>query len=165
MNAELYKHSSSRQKYSLSKMSSVLVRRDLSGRSLNDFSEVLGEEIYRDGVTTLDISENRLSSLPPSISRLFSNLTTLDLSANGFTELPVEICSLHRLQILQAKRNRMKSLPKDFHKLVCLKKLNLAGNGFEQFPEQLYGLQGLEYLHLGSNHIARITPQIKRMKR
>lgn len=148
-------------------MSSVirLHDRDLSGRSLSDLSEEVGEEIYRDGVTRLDISSNRLRTLSRSICRLFSNLLSLDISSNGLTEFPLELCSLHRLQVLQAKHNRMKSLPQDFDRLIGLKKLNLAGNGFEHFPLQLCGLEGLEDLHLGSNHIAWITPQIRGLKR
>ena len=139
--------------------------KDLSRRSLVDLSEDLGEEIHREEVTDLDISSNRLSSLPSWISRLFVDLHKLDISSNRLSELPVEICSLHRLQILNAKHNHMKSLPKDFGKLRGLKELNLAGNGFELFPEQLCGLGGLEYLHLGSNHIVKISPLIQKLKR
>lgn len=147
-------------------MSSVArLNRDLSGRSLSNLSEEVGEEIYRDGVTQLDLSSNRLTSLSSSICRLFSNLLSLDISSNRLTEFPVELCSLHRLQILHAKHNHMKSLPRNFDKLIGLKELNLAGNGFEHFPSQLCDLEGLEYLHLGSNHIAWITPHIKCLKR
>lgn len=149
-------------------MSSAVRRlngRDLSGRSLSDLSEEVGEDIYRDGVTKLDISSNRLRTLSRSICRLFSNLLSLDISSNGLTEFPIELCSLHRLEILQAKHNHMKSLPQGFDKLISLKELNFAGNGFENFPLQLCGLERLEYLHLGSNHIAWITPRIRGLQR
>lgn len=139
--------------------------RNLSSKSLSDLSESLGEEIHEEKVTHLDLSSNRLASLPSSVSRVFSNLLKLDVSSNGLTELPVEFCELHRLQILHAKHNRMKSLPKNFGKLVGLMELNLSGNGFEHFPLQLCALDGLEYLHLGGNHITWITPLIKRLKR
>lgn len=139
--------------------------KDLSRRSLTDLSEELGEEIHREEVTDLDISSNRLSSLPSWVSRLFIDLQKLDISSNRLSELPIEICSLHRLQILNAKHNHMKSLPKDFGNLGGLKELNLAGNGFEHFPQQLCFLVGLEYLHLGSNHISQLSPLIKRLKR
>lgn len=147
-------------------MSSVVhLSRNLSGRSFSDLSEEDGEEIYRDGVTKLDISCNRLRNLSSSVSRLFSNLIFLDISANRLTEFPLELCSLHRLRILHAKHNRVKSLPGGFGGLVGLKELNLAGNGFEHFPLQLCGLEGLEYLHLGSNHIRSITPLIRGLQR
>jgi Leucine-rich repeat (LRR) protein len=146
-------------------MSSVAPpNRNLSGRSLSDLSEEISEEVYRDGTTKLDLSNNRLSTLSPSISRLFSNLISLDISSNRLTEFPLELCSLHRLQVLHAKHNRVKSLPGGFQKLVGLRELNLGGNGFEQFPLQLCGLRGLEYLHLGSNHIRCITPHIRGLK-
>lgn len=138
---------------------------NLSGTSLSDLSDALADEIHRRKVTHLDLSSNRLSSLPRSVSRTFSHLHRLDISSNNISELPVELCDLHRLQILNAKHNRMKSLPKDFGRLVSLRELNLSGNGFEHFPLQLCSLGGLEYLHLGGNYIAWITPHIKRLKR
>lgn len=147
-------------------MSSVMrLSRDLSGRGLSDLEEGLGEEIYRDGVTRLDISCNRLTSLPRTISHHFSNLLFLDISSNRLTEFPLQLCSLHRLQFLHAKHNHMKSLPAGFANLVSLKKLNLAGNGFEHFPLQLCRMEGLEYLHLGSNFIRSISPHVKGLKR
>ena len=139
--------------------------RDLSGRSLRDLSDDLGEEIYRDGVTRLDISSNRLTSLSRAISHHFSILLYLDISSNRLTEFPLQLCSLHRLQVLHAKHNHMKSLPASFVNLVGLKELNLAGNGFEHFPLQLCGMGGLEYLHLGSNFIRSVSPHIKGLKR
>lgn len=141
------------------------VTKNLSGKALSRLPDQLAEELRREEVTHLDISSNRLSSLPGSVSRTFSSLHKLDISSNGLSELPVEFCELDRLQILVAKHNRMKSLPKNFDRLVGLREVNLSGNGFEHFPEQLCGLEGLEYLHLGGNHVAWITPSIKRLKR
>lgn len=146
-------------------MSTAPHRLDLSSQGLNDLSEETGEEIHRSGIKDLDLSLNRLASLPPSISRHFSNLLKLDISSNAFSELPLELCSLHGLQALTAKHNQMKSLPRDFHKLAGLRSLNLAGNCFEHFPQELCDLGDLQELHLGSNRISWITPSIKRLKR
>ena len=141
------------------------VEKDLSSRSLHQLSVESLEEIHKSKVTHLNLSSNRITSLQPDVSVFFSGLLQLDISSNNLTELPVEICSLHRLQILIAKHNRMKSLPKDFGRLVGLRELNLSGNGFEHFPLQLCELEGLESLQLGANQISYIPPQIRRLKR
>ena len=143
----------------------MAVEMDLSNQSRTDLAEECLREILKAKVTHLNLSSNRLTSLPPSISHYFSNLQQLDISSNNLTELPVEICSLHRLQILHAKHNRMKSLPRDFGRLKALKELNLSGNGLEHFPAQLCELEGLESLQLGANHIASLPPQIQKLKR
>lgn len=141
-----------------------VIKRDLSNTSLSDLSEELGEEIYREKVTHLDLSSNRLATLPASVSRIFFNLSSLDISSNALSEFPVQLCSLHRLQVLYAKHNRMKSLPKGFARLRRLKELHLSGNCFDHFPLQLCELEGLEYLHFGGNQIAWITPLVRGLK-
>lgn len=138
---------------------------DLSQKSLNVFTEESGDELYQEKVTSLDLSSNYLTTFSPSVSTTFSNLLTLDISENRFTEFPVQLCALHRLQVLSGKLNQMKSLPRDFSQLRNLKKLNLSGNRFELFPPQLCELEGLEYVHVGGNAISYIPPSIKRLKR
>ena len=141
------------------------VKRDLSNHSLDDLSEDFGHDILRDRVTDLDLSSNYLKSLPPFVSKAFSNIISLDISYNRLTELPLEFCSLQQIRTLHAKCNGMKSLPEGFGRLKSLKKLNLSGNSFEHFPLQICELDGLEYLHLGANFISHITHSIKKLKR
>lgn len=141
------------------------LKKDLSNNSLSDLSDELEEEIVRAKVTILNLSSNRLNSLPPSVATAFSNLLSLDISSNGLTELPLEFCSLHKLKILNMKHNSMKSLPEGFGGLKGLRELNLSGNRFDQFSLQLCEMEGLEFLHLGGNFISYIPPSIKRLKR
>jgi len=84
----------------------------------------------------LDLSDNQLSSLPPEIGKL-QKLTTLNLSRNQLTSLPPEIGGLQELHTLSLRSNQLSSLPSGIRNLQKLIKLDLSGNKFN-FPEEIY---------------------------
>ena len=139
-------------------------RRDLSRQDLLDLSVEVAEEILREKVTVLDLSSNFLTSLCEAVVSTFSNLQSLGLAANMLTELPVGLCSLHKLQSLNLKRNRLKCIPEGFGNMKGLRELNLSGNLLHKFPIQLCALGRLEYLHLGGNSITDVPSSIKNLK-
>ena len=84
-------------------------------------------------LTVLNLNENRLVSLPASIS-LLTELTQLSLSANTLSLLPPEVASLSRLSQLHLDGNRLTRLPEDLGKLKRLEKLFLQKNSLNSLP-------------------------------
>jgi Leucine-rich repeat (LRR) protein len=82
------------------------------------------QQAARDGVATLNLSNQGLSSLPPEIGQL-SKLQTLDLNYNQLTSLPDAIGQLTSLRALYLNRNRLRSLPVAINKLRNLQTLHL----------------------------------------
>ncbi|GAA6060268.1 hypothetical protein JCM10212_003968 [Sporobolomyces blumeae] len=61
-----------------------------------------------DGVKSLDLSKNRLSTLPPYVTSLFPNLETLSLSYNNFSQFPPHLVDFRNLRRLRTKGNPAK---------------------------------------------------------
>ncbi|MFQ6669842.1 hypothetical protein Gotur_034933 [Gossypium turneri] len=97
----------------------------------------------------LDLHQNRISSIPPSISGCsslaefymgnnalsilteelgaLSRLGTLDLHSNQLKEYPVGACKLS-LSVLDLSNNSLTGLPAELGKMTTLRKLLLSGN-------------------------------------
>lgn len=116
----------------------------------------------RNAEARLDLSSRYQAS---SSLASYGHLASLDLSDNNFTELPAELYQLRGLRELVAKKNSIKSLPRDFARLDALEELNLSGNALEWFPLVLCDLSRLKSLSLGKNSIERLPPQIQRLER
>lgn len=80
--------------------------------------------------TELDLSCNRLQSIPPQFCQL-SQITHLDLSKNAITELPEEIKQMTGLRHLDLSGNKIVSLPLGFGALENLRWLDLKDNPLE----------------------------------
>ena len=79
-------------------------------------------------LTSLNLSQNKLTSLPDNISGL-KNLKVLNLSQNELTSLPGTIPSMSQLQILNLSQNKLTSLPSQVKVLKNLVILNLKDSG------------------------------------
>ncbi|XP_055971170.1 platelet glycoprotein Ib alpha chain [Sorex fumeus] len=107
---------------------------------------------------TLDISHNRLKSLP-SLGRSLPALTTLDVSFNQLALLsPGALDGLSQLHELYLRGNKLKTLPPGLLvPTAYLKKLNLADNKLEELPPGLLdGLEELDTLYLQGNWLRTI---------
>ncbi|KAL7751044.1 hypothetical protein RI367_003624 [Sorochytrium milnesiophthora] len=102
-------------------------------------------------VTQLDLSRNRLPSLPMALASL-SCLTTLNVAANALSEVPRCIFDLHQLQSLDLSRNGIAApLPVGLARLIQLRRLRLDGNSFSgALPVEYAALTQLTSLTLGS---------------
>lgn len=118
-----------------------------------------------ENIETLLLHQNRITTIPPTISR-FNNLQTLDISNCNLTQLPINIADCP-LTCLIAKHNSLtnESLPKSFDNMIALRELNLSGNRLTDFPEQIIDLVGLKYLYLGGNQIQDINKDIWKMQK
>mmetsp|Transcript_22074 Transcript_22074/g.32170 ORF Transcript_22074/g.32170 Transcript_22074/m.32170 type:complete len:143 (-) Transcript_22074:198-626(-) len=57
-------------------------------------------------VKSLDLSKNKLNSLPPSVEAM-ANLTSLNISANEFVTLPRSLLGLEQLSSLDISNNNL----------------------------------------------------------
>lgn len=94
----------------------------------------------------IDLSHNLIPTIPDAISSLAVSLTTLVLSNNKLSGLPESISELSCLKKLDVTHNCLTSLPEGLGRLTFLVELNLTGNRhLKQLPE-LLGLSSLEVL-------------------
>ena len=137
----------------------------------------------------LDLSSNRLTTLPPELSQL-SSLQVLRLKYNALTTLPPVLAALPRLchleadgnQIheldaqvlggmtalkhLQLESNGLLSLPEECGPLLALEKLVLANNSLPALPETLsQAFPGLLHLDVSSNALTALPPSLSGLRR
>ena len=105
----------------------------------------------------LELSKNRLTSLPSEIGEL-TELQELDLGSNELATLPSEIGQLVNLKKLSLFKNELLSLPDRIGNLSQLQNLNLSYNKLDALPVQLGELRKLESLNLECNVLLSELP-------
>lgn len=130
-----------------------------------------------DTLEVLDLSGNRLTSLPLDLSRLH-RLRILFCSGNPFTVLPEVIGECHRLEMVGFKScclstvpavalparlrwliltdNAIDELPASIGRCTDLQKLMLAGNRLRTLPEAMAACTSLELLRVSANRLAAL---------
>ena len=125
----------------------------------------------------LDLSGNRLKSVPSDFSRL-RNLKILFLSGNEFEDVPEVLGECPSLEMVGFKSNRIshlpaEALPQALRWLILtdnrlrdlpvrlgactrLQKLMIAGNCLESLPDSLCQLARLELLRISANGLKRL---------
>uniref|UniRef100_A0A182NPE7 Disease resistance R13L4/SHOC-2-like LRR domain-containing protein n=1 Tax=Anopheles dirus TaxID=7168 RepID=A0A182NPE7_9DIPT len=95
---------------------------------------------------TLDLSENALRHLPPTLGQL-RRLSKLLLNGNYLHQLPSEIGHLHKLEVLDVRKNRLTSVPIQLSRCAALEDLLLDDNpGLVSVPTRLFNLPALTYV-------------------
>lgn len=117
------------------------------------------ESVASSGRTHLDLTGQRLSSLPAEIGQL-SNLEVLTLSRNELTSLPVEIGGLSKLRSLLLTGNRLTSLPPEIASLSSLTTFVLSGNVLTSLPKEFSELSNLVSLDLSDNEFEAVPLEI-----
>jgi small GTP-binding protein len=110
-------------------------------------------------LTKLDLSRNRLTSLPAEIVELKS-LIWLDLSFNRLTSLPAEIVELKNLTKLSLSFNQLETLPTEIAELTNLTELNLSKNQLKRLPAEIGKLKKHTTLFLFGNPLESPPPEI-----
>ena len=113
----------------------------------------------------LDISHNRLGSLPSSFYTFLSSVVELDVSDNRLKSITIGLSKLPNLKVLDARDNALSGVPEDFGQCASLEELNLGGNQLCDFPREVIDVPNLKELKLGDNKIAKIPMEIRKMKR
>ena len=114
-----------------------------------DYTTILAE---------LTIAENRFESLPDEAFRGMTGVTRLDLSNNKLSTIPASILTLPALETLLCDHNQITHLPLDeaiasgFSILPAAKTIGLEWNELKRFPVQLIQeCAKLEMLYVGEN--------------
>ena len=125
-------------------------------------------KIQKEHILSMNLSANDLDHVPKSIDQ-FVNLTSLDLSQNALTTLDEAITRLPKLNALIVTNNRLNenSLPKNFSLAFAgsLKVLSLGGNEFQQIPDQIFELSNLRSLYIGGNQLQSLPRKIRHLEK
>ncbi|MDX8388755.1 MAG: leucine-rich repeat-containing protein kinase family protein [Ghiorsea sp.] len=130
-----------------------------------------------DSLEVLDLSGNKLSSLPAEFSR-FQKLRILFLSDNCFESIPEVLAECPALTMIGFKSNQIKTiaeyalpenvrwliltdnqiskLPETFGRHQQLQKLMLAGNAITSLPDSMAMCRKLELCRLSANQLATL---------
>ena len=147
--------------------------------NLTEFPQSLYEAA--DTLEILDLSGNKLSSLPDDFHR-FQNLKILFLSDNNFESFPEVLARCPALTMVGFKANRIKyipeyalpeyirwliltdnkitQLPKSFGRHQQLQKLMLAGNAITKLPDSMAMCRNLELCRLSANQLESLPDWI-----
>lgn len=102
-----------------------------------------------DSLEVLDLSNNRLRSLPDDFDRL-QNLKILFLSQNEFDHLPEVLGRCSQLSMVGFKANRIRTVS-GVSLAPLLRWLILTDNAIEELPSEIGQLQYLQKLMLAGN--------------
>ncbi len=137
-----------------------LTELDLSEKKLS----LLPPEIVKhQNLTSLDLSCNKLRTLPWGIGEL-QNLTSLDLSGNQLPSVPPEFVKLQNLTSLDLSCTELRSLPPEIFKLQNLTELKLSFSGLRTLPPEIVKLQNLKILGLQSNGLTSLPPEFAKLQ-
>ncbi|KAL3837058.1 hypothetical protein ACJMK2_022445 [Sinanodonta woodiana] len=116
-------------------------------------------------LTRLTLSHNKIPSIPPTITSLYS-LETLNLFNNHLKELPTTLSSMTKLRILNVGMNKLSSLPRGFGACPVLEVLDLTYNNVNEsgLPANFFQLDSLRALYLGDNDFEILPPEIGKLK-
>ena len=118
---------------------------------------------FHQQVTSLDLSYNRLQSIPKEISKL-RRLTYLNCENNQIESLPETIGRLRALRILKLNENKLSILPDSIGDCLGLTMLYLDGNKIEMLPQSIGNCSSLELLKLGSNKLMDLPISMAQLK-
>lgn len=93
----------------------------------------------------------------PSSIAVLVRLTTLNLEDNYIESLPTTFTRLRSLVDLNLAKNRLYNVPDGMSSLSCLKRLILDGNNIELLPPDIGSISCLEHLDLARNRLYEIT--------
>ena len=128
--------------------------------SLRTFpSEILD---LADSLEVLDLSQNRLDTLPDDFGRL-KKLKILFLSDNNFTKIPEVLSECPNLTMIGFKSNQISTFPEDALPLHT-RWLILTDNRIEKLPDSIGKLDKLQKLMLAGNRITRLPDTMQQCK-
>ena len=131
--------------------------------------DLVGSDIARfTNLRMLDLRDQSVISVAPEIGdskTLQRTLRRLDISSNRLTTLPMSMGKLTALKVLEIRRNHMAELPPAVFELRGLEVLDAGNNALESLPPSFGDLlPNLKILRLtGSDHLREIPASFKKL--
>ncbi|GAA1595599.1 hypothetical protein GCM10009804_60230 [Kribbella hippodromi] len=107
-------------------------------------------------LTSLDLSDNRLTELPPAWLSDATRLQRLVLAGNRLTELPETIGQAAALRLLDVSDNRLSEIPAAIARCHELRRIDVSSNGLRDLTP-LAEVPGLLILDAADNRLAELT--------
>ncbi|MEZ5069725.1 MAG: leucine-rich repeat domain-containing protein [Bacteroidales bacterium] len=133
----------------------------LYGRDLQKMPSGLSQFTY---LSSLDVSQNQLSSLGGEISSLHY-LQGLYAVGNRLTTFPEGVVLLPVLQKIDLSNNQISSIPESIQRMDQLVRLSMDDNAVTRFPVALFSLKNLSVLELARNGLTEIPEGIASLKK
>eukprot|EP00126_Sphaerothecum_destruens_P013500 Sdes_comp23111_c0_seq1m21426 len=114
-------------------------------------------------INVLDLHQNCLQTIPPSISNL-CQLTVLDISHNEITALPRELFKITSLISFNIAHNQVLEIPSHISAWTQLNKLDISHNRIQNLPNEIVDLPRLSDLNLSHNEITSLPADIHRLE-
>ncbi|KAH9635538.1 hypothetical protein HF086_003152 [Spodoptera exigua] len=111
-------------KYTLKKSQALMV----PGRELEDVPDHVFKAAAEAEVHIVDFSKNKLTALPSGIVQVSDTLSSLVLSSNNLSSIPPEINRCRHLQYLDLGKNVLMELPPELGDLKNLRELVISNN-------------------------------------
>ncbi|CAK5265523.1 unnamed protein product [Mycena citricolor] len=102
-------------------------------------------------LTTLDISNAKLSLLDDATLGQFTSLRRLNLDGNSFRSVPDSLGELRWLESLSCANNSLSELPQSIGRLQKLETLDVHNNSLTELPVSLWNCASLSRLNVTSN--------------
>lgn len=140
-------------KYTLKKSQALM----LPSRELQNVPDDVFKAAADAEVHIIDLSKNKLTSVPFGICQVKESLTQLVLSSNNISSVPSEIRTCVHIQYIDLGKNCLTELPKEIGSLKYLRELVISNNKFTKIPRCVYDLENLEILLAAYNQIEEIN--------
>lgn len=104
----------------------------LTGQNLVDLPQQVLEDACKADVCTVDLSRNKLCTLPGQLS-IIARVSDLKLTSNQLTSVPDWIGETYKyLQSLNLSKNLLHSLPSNLGSLKYLREIDISYNRYYQ---------------------------------
>lgn len=113
----------------------------------------------------LNVSRNRIQSIPNEVSfKRLKKLAVLDLSSNLLSKFPAGFVSCKSLKVLKLIHNQIQIIPLEFYESEqlqeSLEELNLSSNPLREVSAQISHFKNLKSLGLANTKVSKLPPQI-----
>lgn len=135
--------------YDLKKTRSLTV----CGKGLAEIPENVFEDARKAEISVIDLSKNKLATLPEGLCSIGGLISELNLNNNLLSEIQPFVAQFIHIKYLNISCNHLTILPPEVGQLVSMRELNIANNRFVEFPSCIYELTHLEILLACDNKI------------